>query len=160
MLTATKEITIIQSILKIDLDFILCMIAGFKKNKRRKLDFKKTLLSIFLVLIISAITIFLTVMNIRINQKRAQLSEKVESLKNEIKTAEERNKELTRQVSQSSQEEFIEKEARERLNLKKPGENVLVVVPPPAENKGATETNKNFFQILFDKIRLWAENQK
>ncbi len=133
------------------------MVPETKKNKRRNFGFKKTVFPIFLVLFILGIAIFLIIVNIRIGQKRAQLSGKVESLKKEIQTSEERNKELTGEVSKSSQQEFIEKEARERLNLKKPEEKVIVVLPSE-ENKQEIEVKKSFFQTLFDKIRQWAEN--
>ncbi len=136
------------------------MIAEFKKNKRRNIKFKKTILPLLSVFFIFGMTIFLVIVNIKISQKRTQLSDKVKSLENEIGIAQERNKELTGEISQSSREEFIEKEARERLNLKKPGEEVVVVLPSAEQNKQQIEVKKNFLQELFDKIRQWAESPK
>ncbi len=130
------------------------MIPEFKKNKSRHINFRKTVFPIFLVLVIFSITVFLIIINIRTAQKASPLSEKLESLKKEIQKSEGINQELKKQISEGSQEEFVEREARERLNLKKPGEEVVVVLPP-AENKQEIEIKKNFFQKFLDEVKDW-----
>jgi len=125
------------------------MIAGIKKNKKWK-----NLFFILLIIFVLAIAGFLVISNSRLGKARSQLIEKIESLKKEIQKAGEKNQELKQQVSESSQESFIEKEARERLNLQKPGEKVVVVLPPK-EEKQEIQEQKNLWQRILDMLKSW-----
>jgi len=69
------------------------------------------------------------------SQKRAVLNSRIEQLKEEIREAEAKKQQLQAQLNQSSDEAHLEKEAREKLNLKKPGEEVVAVLPFTEENK-------------------------
>ena len=85
------------------------------------------------------------------SQKRVELAARVESLKKEIADLEKKNEEMQAGLSQKDEEGFLEKEARERLNLKKPGEEVVVVVPPK-EEEGIQES-KNFWERWWEEIK-------
>ena len=85
-------------------------------------------MAFFGVLILGVVG-FLVVSNFRISQKRAALNSQIEWLKEEISAAQERKQQLEAQINQSSGEAYLEREARERLNLKKPGEEVVIVLP-------------------------------
>ena len=92
----------------------------------------------FLILLGSLILIvvgFLAISNFRMSQKRAVLNSRIEQLKEEIREAEAKKQQLQAQLNQSSDEAHLEKEAREKLNLKKPGEEVVAVLPFTEENK-------------------------
>jgi len=92
---------------------------------------------------------FLVVSNFRISQKRATLDSQIERLKEDIRQVEEKKRQLGAQINQSSSEVYLEKEARERLNLKKPGEEVVTVLPSPEENKPEqTEKPKHWWNPL------------
>ena len=75
----------------------------------------------------------------------ADMTEKIEELK--VK-----KQELEAQLAELQTKEAVEREAKERLNLKKPGEQVVVVVPekketPPLEQPMSFwEKIKSFFQ--------------
>lgn len=102
---------------------------------------------IFLGFLILAVIGFLAVSSFRISQRRTMLNSQIDQLKEEIRKAEEKKQQLQAKLYQSSQEEYLEKEAREKLNLKKPGEEVVAVIP--AEKNKAEEVKK---QTFWDKI--------
>lgn len=57
---------------------------------------------------------------------RHQLSKEINSLEKEINKLDGRNQQLSNLVEYFSEESFLEKEARLKLNLKKPGERVII----------------------------------
>ena len=78
----------------------------------------------------------------------------IESLTQELQRLEEEKAILQAKVPQTSKEDDLEKEIRERLGLKKPGEEVVVVVPP--EESSQEETPKEgFWQRFFKKLKFW-----
>ncbi len=118
------------------------MIAEFKKMK--KSFWQKTLFPALLFLMMFLAIGFLIVYNWKINQKRKELILRIENLKKEIQISEERQKELNNKIFPS--ESFLEKEAREKLNLKKPGEEVIVVLPPEKQQSEKEIKKENFLE--------------
>ena len=90
------------------------MITKTKKIRKRKFNL---IFPIILIIGFLALVGFLVISNLKINQKRADLSARIESLKKEISDLETKNKEMKSGLSQAGEEGYIEKEARERLNL-------------------------------------------
>ena len=119
-----------------------------KKIKKRKTF---PFFSIILVLGILAVISYLVIGNWKMGQRRTELTARIESLKKEIAELEKENEEIQAGLSQKGEEGYLEKEARERLNLKKPGEEVVVVVPPK-EGEGAQEP-KNFWGKWWEEIK-------
>ncbi len=66
---------------------------------------------------------------------------------------EKRNQELTQSLQKFDNPEFLEREAKDRLNLKNPGEEVAVIVPEqqstssPATGKGFWGRIKDWFHF-------------
>jgi cell division protein FtsB len=123
-----------------------------KKIKKRKTF---PFFSIILILGFLGAIGLLVVGNWKIGQRRAELTARIESLKKEIAELQKQNEEIQAGLSQKGEEGYLEKEARERLNLKKPGEEVVVVVPPKEEE--GTQEEKNFWErwweIFKEKIK-------
>ncbi|KKU18982.1 MAG: Cell division protein FtsL [Candidatus Azambacteria bacterium GW2011_GWA2_45_90] len=65
--------------------------------------------------------------------RKYRLQKEFDSLKLEIDKLENKNQDLASMLEYLNKESNLEKEARRRLNLKKPGENVVVIVPPESE---------------------------
>ncbi|MDO8558721.1 MAG: septum formation initiator family protein [bacterium] len=107
----------------------------------------------FFGILILTVVGFLAFSNFRISQRRAILNSQIEQLKAEIKAAEEKNRQLQVQAYESSQEEFLEKEAREKLNLKKPGEEVVAVLPSE-EDKTEEPQKQSFWDKILGKIKF------
>ncbi len=108
---------------------------------------------LFFGFLILTVVGFLVFSNFRISQRRAMLNSQIERLKTEIKAAEEKKLQLQSQVYESSREEFLEKEAREKLNLKKSGEEVVAVLPSE-EDKTEEPQKQSFWDKILGKIGL------
>jgi len=128
------------------------MIAIFKKNKKSLGQLKNKLFPVVIAISVLIVSVTMIVANFRLNQRKEQLLERFEYLKKEIEIAEQKNEELTQQGIQGAQEDFIEKEARERLNLQKPGEKVVVVLPP--ENAVEKQEQKNWWKKILEFFKF------
>jgi len=126
------------------------MIQKTKKIKRGS-SFKTVFFSVLILLLIFFFIGFLIVSNWRINQRRGELISQIKILEKAIEELEKKNQELKAGMSQFSDEGYLEKEAREKLGLKKPGEEVVVVLPPP-EKEEETKEEKGFWQKIWEKL--------
>ncbi len=120
------------------------MVADFK-NKRNRNPRKQFLLYVggfFLAFLL----IFLVVANIRVYQKRQEFLAQVASLKNQIKDIQQRNNNLEQGITKASDSQYIEKVAREQLDLQKPGEKAVSFVTSPPTQQKPTPPNQNIFQ--------------
>ncbi len=129
------------------------MIAKLKKIKKRKKSGRLFFYIFLLVLTIFSITTF-SVSNWKIRKKRSDIKKQMEQLKEEVERIEKRNQELRAGVSQALTEVSLEREAREKFNLKKPEEQVVTVLPPE-EELGEVEEKKGFWKKIWEKIRFW-----
>jgi cell division protein FtsL len=123
------------------------MITKSRKLKKSFSSFS-VLLLIFLFLGIG----FLLISNWKIYQKRLELSTKIEALKKEIEFLEKENYKLKTEISESFSESFLEKKAREDLNLKKPCEKVVVILPPTEKENSKVKKEKSFLQKILEKL--------
>ncbi|PIP17478.1 MAG: hypothetical protein COY82_01780 [Parcubacteria group bacterium CG_4_10_14_0_8_um_filter_35_7] len=86
-----------------------------------------------------------------------QINKEVIFLENEVEKSEARHKELLELVQYFNTEFFIEHEARSKLGLKKPGENV-VVVPDEEENtqdRSFVSQSKDFDKVIPNFKKWW-----
>ena len=127
------------------------MIAQFRKIKRpNKPKFLYVIGFGFFVIIIC----FLVVSNIKLHERREQIKLQAELLKNEIQVLEQEREKLQAQMSQTKLEGYLEKEARERFNLKKPGEQVVAFVREKSEQKEQTEQEKGFWDKILNIFKF------
>ncbi len=124
-----------------------------KGNKTKKESGHNLFFSVLLGVLIFVVVGSLIVANWRINQKRAAYQSQLEALQAELQTLELQKQQLQSQIYQTSEEEYLEREARETFNLKKPGEEVVAVLP--AEETEGGESGQGFFEKIWDKIRFW-----
>lgn len=68
--------------------------------------------------------------NIKLKMRRNEIFQQIEATKKEIQDLENANKKLENQIIQQGSSDYLEQEARERYNLKKPGEEVAVILGP------------------------------
>jgi len=123
-----------------------------EKNERSSSKDKFTL--IILGILFFAIIGFLAVSNFRINKKKIELQSQADSLKKEIQILEEKREQLRAGILEGESETFLEKEARDRLGLKKPGEEVVAVLPPKETQGTSTQENKTFWQKILKILHL------
>ncbi len=122
------------------------------KNKKTKKDsnFQTIFFSLLIGIFLLGSVGFLIISNFKINQKRGELTNKIESLKKEVQALE-KNRQLQAGISQTESESYWEEKAREQ-GYKKPGEEAVVVLPPEEKSQSSNEKEKSFFEKILEKI--------
>ncbi|HDZ54365.1 MAG TPA: hypothetical protein ENI19_01655 [Candidatus Nealsonbacteria bacterium] len=122
-----------------------------KKTKRRK-SYPAILFSFFSVIFVFGIVGFLIFSNWKTNQQRKEFNLRIEFLQQEISVLSEKKQELEALASQLGREEYLEKVAREQLNLQKSDEKVVAILSPEEEENKETQKKKSFWQRILEKI--------
>jgi len=118
------------------------MMKRYKKNRGN--TFTVILFTSLLIIIIS----FLIISNIRINNRREEIINRIDILEKEAEILEEKNKDLKAGVSKTMQPEHAEKILREKGLYKKEGEEMVIIIP----EEGAEEENKEEERSIWEKI--------
>lgn len=118
----------------------------FRKSSSKILsNFRKgpsKIFPLFFGLILFLLLGFLVVSNWNINKKRVEFNSRLEILSKKIQNLEEINRDLKGKISVISEESYLEKVAREKFNLRKPGERVVVI---KKEKATSSEAERNSF---------------
>lgn len=96
-------------------------------NNGKTTSKKEVAISIFFAFLFMGLVMALVVANFRINGRRDEMIKRIDQLKTDIKTLEEKNQQLNKSLNQVDTDANLEKVAREQLGLKKPGEEVVVI---------------------------------
>lgn len=120
-----------------------------KKRQEKEDVFSPILIAFFLI----AITIFLVFSNIKINQTRREMAEKVDRLKEKVELMEERNRQLKEGIFETGSDVYWEAKLYEQ-GYKKPGEEAIVIIPPLEEEELIAPEEKDFFQSLIDWVLM------
>lgn len=110
--------------------------------------------SIFFAFLVLTISTALIVANWKAGQRKAELGDRIQTLQKEIQTLEKEREELLAKISAGSDQDYLEKEARERFNLKKPGEEAVTILKDQMEETAAAGYGKsilNFFDFFKEK---------
>ncbi len=130
------------------------MVADFGKRKK-----KSIVQSLFSMTLIGVLTIgaigFLVYSNIKISQKRARLTEQLQALKEQVRDLEQRKRDLEAGVSFQESEEYLEEIARERLNLKAEGEEVVAFVAQEVNKADEQEESRGLMDRILEKLKFW-----
>lgn len=118
-----------------------------KKGGNSQNIFFSILIGVFLFGIVG----FLLFSNLKINQKRTELIDKIEEIKKEIHLLEERNEQLKAGILQTESDAYWEARLYEQ-GYKKPGEEAVVVLPSEGKDETAVPKEKNFWENLLQKI--------
>mgnify|MGYP003780387051 CR=1 FL=1 len=119
-----------------------------KKRKRRGFNFKK----FFGILIFVCFFAFLLYSSINMLIKRMELQKELNTLESEQEELLKQRESLKFRLGEAYSEAYLEKIAREDLNLKKPGEKVFVIKKEGetvVENNNEVKINETFL----DKIK-------
>jgi len=128
------------------------MIAKIRKKKTKTSNNFPNILLIFIV-IFFLIGIILLFSNWKMMNRHKELLLRTEFLEKEISYFEERNEGLKTGLISISEESYLEKEAREKFQLQKPGEKTIIVLPPSGGIKSVSaEESKNFFEKILEKL--------
>ena len=131
------------------------MITKLKKQKKWRIKEDTIFQVVFLALILFLIG-SLVVSIWRVGQRKTELTEKIESLKEEIRILEEEKESLEAGISQTEKESYWEERVREQGYVKE-GEEQVVVLGPREEEDGGLQANQAFLGNIWEKIKsLWA----
>jgi cell division protein FtsB len=124
------------------------------KNKSHGLLSSKifALLSLFIL-------IFLGVSLSRELLSNRQLDENVISLKDEMNVLESKNKELGGLISYFNTADFVEQEARTKLNLQKLGERIIIV-PSSTEQAVSTDQAKQKTELVWNDVTAGSNPER
>jgi len=128
------------------------MIAKTRKKKNTgEISQNQTILFLFVIifLFMGGLLLF---SNLEMIQRRKELLSRTKALENEIADLEKRNEELKAGIASIPEESYLEKEAKENFQLKKPREKVVTVLPSEEVQKPASEEPKNFFERILEKL--------
>jgi cell division protein FtsB len=141
----TSRIRIIQTILKITfgLNFIdSLMITNLRKSKKK---FWRTIsFSIIPILLAIGVIGLLVFTNWKIKQRRAELQERIEVLKREIQTLEEKTAALRAGITQTETEDYQIEQLYEQGYFEE-GATPVVVLPPEEEKGGEVSEEKSLW---------------
>ncbi len=128
-----------------------------KKRKKRKSG-KGLFGAIVTLLIVLSVIVFLFATNWKIEQRRDEVSAKSRFLQQEVAKLEAQRQNLESKISAFENDEYLEKEARENLQLKKKGEEVVTIIVPETtgESTQAVEEPSNFWQKLLENLGFTA----
>lgn len=126
-----------------------------KKIKRRKEVFQNVIFPLILGFLFFIIVFFLIISNLKVNKRRNELNQRLETLKTELQILEERKQELEAGVSQTEDADYTEKLLREKGLYKKEGEEVVVILPSEEERK-EEPAEKSIWEKILGKLK-WGD---
>src|SRR5438105_2313510 len=109
------------------------------KNPYRNFFIKLGAVALLVVLVV------LIVWDIKIYQKKRELDAQLAALSNKVQELKTQNSQLQETTAHANDDAYIEKIAREELDLQQPGEKVFSFVPAPGQG-AAPATPKNIWQ--------------
>ncbi len=120
------------------------MSTNFKKKQKANLSQK--IVFVFLGFLILFALVFLVVADVRTYQKKKELNAQIEGLKSKITQVQSSNDTLQQGIAQGNEAQYVEKVAREELDLQKPGETVVSFVASPTQTQNNNPPPKSFWQ--------------
>lgn len=121
------------------------MLSKFRKKKKAS-PVKNVLFSGSLVILVLLVIGFIVFTNWKINKRRVEMLDRISALKQEVQVLEKKNMELKEKKTEAESEDYLEKVARDQLDLKKPGEEVVVVQKEQEEEEKPQEQEKSWWE--------------
>lgn len=125
------------------------MVAKIKRNRKpkKKKTLKPFVFYIIFIIIFFALAAFFISTNWKIYQRRAELNNKITELEKELEDLEIKNKDFKENINYIQSQDYLEQAAREELDMKKPGEEVVVIQREEKEKEEEPES-KNWWEKL------------
>jgi len=114
------------------------------KKDTGQLFFRKVILSMPFLIILFIIFILFSISTARVYFQSNKIYNAKILKEEEFKKEEEKNKELNQKIAELRSEEGVEKQLREKFQIKKAGEEVVVFVNPKSNNNEENKNSKNF----------------
>ncbi len=118
---------------------------------------KKILASKITLFVLLLGFIWLSVQLVNVFYRKYKLNKEIVDLKAQISNSEKSNQQISAMFDYLGSPEFLEKEAREKLNMKRQGEEVVIVEP---EKEQATTTGMSLDLNLPSAEQIFANGKK
>ncbi|HRY52377.1 MAG TPA: septum formation initiator family protein [Candidatus Portnoybacteria bacterium] len=105
--------------------------------------FKKFFSSRVVLFLLLLAFVWLSLVLAKAFYKKRQMDQEISSLKTEIEKMDKKGQELNQLLSYFNSQSYLEKEAKDKLNLKKEGESVVMVQGVSSEELAASENVGN-----------------
>jgi len=132
------------------------MIAQFQQRKKKNISVGAFFGSVALIIILLMIGFFVF-SNIKIKQTKNKLNIQLAAIEKEIGDIQKKNEGLEEKIAHVGDEDYIEKVAREELNLQKEEEKVVGFIMPSLEeekNSGNYWYPQNWWGFIKDQWEL------
>jgi len=131
------------------------MIAKRKKQKKSRLN-EDLIFQVIIIFLVVFFIWYLGVSNYRIVKKRAELTERIEGLIEEVQMLEQEKQRLEAGISQTQKDVYWEERIREQGYVKE-GEKQVVILKPEEVEKQETDSEQSFSKELFEIIKGFFE---
>jgi len=133
------------------------MIASYQKYKKKKST--SPYIIAFLIVLSLGILVILLNLNLKMVKKRAEVEKELSFLQKKLQKEKLKREKLLTEISKTKNPYFLERIARESLDLKKEGEKVVAfpVIKNGKNQTSTTETvpeSKSFWEKVLEKLRL------
>ena len=132
------------------------MIANFRKKQKSHKNpdnfFPASLIKFFFLMII----VFLIFMNVRVYKEKKKFDLQMTNLKEKIQGLQKKNDALEQNIARADDKDYIEKIAREELDLQIQNEKVITFIMPKPQQKAEIDTNNSF--LNFKNWMEWFSN--
>lgn len=96
---------------------------------------------------------------LKLFERKQEVSQSIQSIEDKVAKLRSEIESMNKVLQQAATPSFIEKEARRRLNMKKPGEKMVIIVPPKNDvNQEAGIMNHESKEE--EKLSLWGRFKK
>jgi len=119
---------------------------------RKKQKLKKRLYSAPSLAVLLLITFVFVRGTYIVFEKKAESAEYVAALEVKAESLREKQAELTQNIESLKTEEGLEKEVKEKYNVSKPGEKVVILVDPKATSTDEAPDSRAWYQKAWDAI--------
>ena len=125
------------------------------KSERNEFWLKRTFRSSWFFALILLLLILFSVALFREMMRKLEIQNEIKKLETEVTKMQNRNNELTSLIEYFKSDEFVEKEGRTKLSLKKPGETVVSLA---ANNQTSTVENNQVMQVSSaNNYQVWKD---
>lgn len=121
----------------------------------RRTPSRSLLTSKIALLVGCAVVVLVIVATVRESQRRRSIQREIRSIEDEIARIEQQRERLTDLVEHAGSSEFLEREARLRLGLQRPGETVLIVPDAATGSETAGEGSPEPGEAPPSNLRKW-----
>lgn len=91
----------------------------------------------------------------KILDKKQQRTAEMDKLKEQLLVLKNQNSDFLTKLQEIQTDSYVELEAKKRLNLKRPGEKVVVFVKEPAESQPIAIAEKTIDNISQSNLKMW-----